>query len=863
MDNNTEVSIKFKNSVTGQKKLEQYAATLKQVHSFLGAIDTNKSKEIDKNTRTTTNNSSKLAKNFNTAFEVGKIALFANQLKRLVQTSTQLIKKSAEYTENLNLLSVAFYEQGKDIEDTTNEAKKYINTLSEMYGLDESGLTRITGLFKQMANSLGITNEAGTKLSQTLTQLSIDAASLFNAEEIGDAAKVFQSALASQTKPVRGFTGADITQQTLQVTLDTYGIDRAITDLSYAEKRLVIVASLVDQLEQATGDFGRTIESPANQMKIFTEQVHRLGRAIGNVLMPVFAAILPYINAFVMVLVELTQMLANFVASLFGYDFESYQPFVGFDDSVIDLEEDMNGATEAAKKLKSGLRGFDKLNVISSPSAGGAGGGGGTSGVDSKIYDLLNQAVDKYNSKLDKTTMLASKIRDRIMEWLGFTKQVDEETGKVSFKFEKITGGTVLGALATGGVIYSGIKGIAKILSKLGITSLFSKIGKGIKFVWDAVRVLGAKDGIAYVFLSMKDAILKAFPFLGKLGTAISGLVTSIASATGLTAGWVVAIGVAVVAAIGLIIAYWDEISAFLSEVGAKFNEYIIQPIVEFFTNLAQWIWDNVIQPIIDFFAPIVEAITSIYTLIIQHLTDIVVGVGKTILEIIKKVGEIFLKIVEILVALGKAAYDYVIKPIFDYIGKIFKWIYDKAIKPIIDTFANVGKWVYDKIIKPVWDKVVWLKDKAVGIFKSIGTTVVDFIGGSIKSVLNGIFIGIENSINFFIKMLNKAIDVINLIPDVDIKKIDLLKLPRLKVGMDFVPSDRFPAYLDYGERVLTRQENEDYNRGIIRGENAVSGSPVNATFVIQVGSETIATKVLNDLQEMAKSNGQPIQIGA
>lgn len=836
--NETQVSIKFKNSVTGQTKLDKYKESLQQIYSFLSSIDVNKSKEVDKiakNTKQTKDDSKQMAKNFNLAFNVSAIKSFANQFERIVTSSTKFIKQSAEYTENLNLLSVAFRQTGVNVEETTNEAMKFVNTLSQMYGLDESKLIRTTGLFKQMANSLGITNEAGTKLSQTLTQLSIDAASLFNAEEIEDAAKVFQSALASQTKPIRGFTGADITQQTLQVTLDTYGIDEAITDLSYAEKRLVIVASLVDQLDEAIGDFGRTIESPANQMKIFTEQVHRLGRAIGNVLMPVFYKILPYMNAFLMVLVEITNYLATFIGNLFGYNFDDYNPFTGIDDSITNLEEDMASAGEQAKKLKSGLRGFDKLNVISSSKDKDSSSGVG--GVDNAYYDLLNQAVDKYNSKLQTTQMLATKIRDNILQWLGFTVQTDEETGKLNLKFEKITSGTVLGGLAVGGIIYSGVSKVVKLLSKLGV----------LKF--PGVAALGkALKGIPTLF--------------AKLGGAIKAVVVGIASATGLSVGWVVAIGVAIATVIALIVVFWDEIKGFFIKIGNAFNEYVIQPIVEFITNLATNVYDNVIKPIIDFFKPIVEAIVEISSLVIEKIAEIASGIGKAIWEIMKKIGEIFAKIIEIFIAIGKAVYEYVIKPIFEFIGNVFSKIYEKVIKPIVDLFKKVGSWFYDNIIKPIFDKVVWLKDKAVEIFKNIGITVVDFISTAFKTVINGVLAMIENTINVFIKGLNGVIGLLNKVPGVDITKVNLLSIPRLQKGLDFVPSDYYPAYLDYGERVLTKQENQDYNRGIIRGENAIGGQPINATFVIQVGDKEIAKTVLNDLQNMAKSNGQPIKIG-
>ena len=66
--------------------------------------------------------------------------------------------------------------------------------------------------------------------------------------------------MAGQTKPIRGATGGDITQNTLQQTLDELNIDAQITNLSYAEKRLITIVSLTRQLSEATNDFGRTIK---------------------------------------------------------------------------------------------------------------------------------------------------------------------------------------------------------------------------------------------------------------------------------------------------------------------------------------------------------------------------------------------------------------------------------------------------------------------------------------------------------------------------------------------------------------------------------------------------------------------------
>jgi phage-related protein len=160
----------------------------------------------------------------------------------------------------------------------------------------------------------------------------------------------------------------------------------------------------------------------------------------------------------------------------------------------------------------------------------------------------------------------------------------------------------------------------------------------------------------------------------------------------------------------------------------------------------------------------------------------------------------------------------------------------------------------------------MWVRDKVYEVFKVVGTAISNFIGGAVKSVVNSVLYTIEKSINNFIKMLNLAIKIINKIPGVNITSVKELKIPRLEKGMDFVPKDFYgPVFLDYGERVLTKQENREYSQqqGVFNSatngmNNNTSFSP---TFVIQVGSKEVARTVLNDLQDMAKSNGKPITI--
>lgn len=458
MDNQTSVSIKFTNSVTGEKKLEKYAETLKQINMFLGAIDAGKAKELDSKIKGGSKETKEMAKNFNTAFDISKLTNIARSFERLITTISKYTKKSAEYLENINLLDVAFG-------GATEEADKFVNTLSEMYGLDESWGYRTVGMFKQLSNAMGLSDEVGTNLSKTLTQLSIDLSSLYNVD-VNDAVSKLQSALAGQTKPVR-FFGADITQNTLQLTLQTHGIDKFVSELSYAEKRLLIVASILEQTKEAQGDWGRTINSVANQMRIFQQQTERLTRALGNLFIPILEKILPTMNAILMVLTEIISWLATLV----GFNEDDYDYFSGVDENVSDLIENLDGATESAKKLRNGLRGFDKLNNITTTSGTGTSG----TGVSGDILGLYNKASEDYLKNLDKITNKATEIRDKIMEWLGFSKEIDEVTGDIKFKFEKVTSGTILGGLMFASLGASLFKTISNVLKKLGFG--FSKTG--------------------------------------------------------------------------------------------------------------------------------------------------------------------------------------------------------------------------------------------------------------------------------------------------------------------------------------------------------------------------------------------------
>lgn len=280
MDN--EVSIKFKNSITGESKLEKYKETLTQIGSVLNGLNTGTAKDLEQSassTKSISKDVKDIANKTNIAFSFTTIRSFTRGLQRLTQAMGSYINKSSTYYENMNLLQVAF-------NGNTREAEKFVNKLSEMYGLDESWGYRTVGIFKQLSNAMGLTAEMGDKVSKTLTQFAIDTSSLYNIDT-NDAVSILTSSLAGQTKPSRRL-GADITQATLQTTLDQAGIDKKIGNLSYAEKRLVIIASLLNQVQEATNDWGKTINCGIILKNIIENFVNLCKKGV-NILKNIFA----------------------------------------------------------------------------------------------------------------------------------------------------------------------------------------------------------------------------------------------------------------------------------------------------------------------------------------------------------------------------------------------------------------------------------------------------------------------------------------------------------------------------------------------------------------------------------------------
>lgn len=309
-------------------------------------------------------------------------------------TLGSFVDKSASYSENLNLFTVAM---GKYAEEATDYAK----SVQAALGIDMSEWMRNQGIFMQIATGFGVIEEKAYTMSQGLTQIAYDIASFYNIST-EEAMQKVQSGISGELEPLRRL-GYALDAATLQQVAYDNGIRQNINTMTQAQKSQLRYVAIMEQSTNVMGDMSRTIMSPANALRVMNMQLEQLQRALGNAILPLLMKILPYVQAVVVVLTDAI----NKLAVMFGFELPKidYSGLEGLKSGAEDAEDSLNGAAQAAKELKNATLGLDELNVISPNSGNGTGTLGG--------YDLPID-IDSYKFFDENYKNVVSEIADTI-----------------------------------------------------------------------------------------------------------------------------------------------------------------------------------------------------------------------------------------------------------------------------------------------------------------------------------------------------------------------------------------------------------------------------------------------------------------
>ena len=331
---------------------------------------------------------------FTSGLKALNVAAVAITFRKIGHFIAQAVTESNKYQEDLNLFTVALGQYAA-------EAQNYAEKVSDVMGIDPAQWLRNQGVFNTLLTGFGDTAERAQLMSQNLTQLGYDISSFFNIS-IEDAMQKLQSGISGELEPLRRL-GYDLSQARLEQTALNLGIKESVANMTQAEKAELRYYAIMTQVTTAQGDMARTLEAPANQLRILQAQLTQAARAIGNIFIPALNAILPYAIAVVQVIREI----ANALANLAGFKLTEVD-YSGVNSAAVgagSLADNLDDAAGAAKKLKQYTAGFDELNVFAPNTGSGSGasaGGAGGFDFDLPTYDFLGDAVQTRIGEIKK-----------------------------------------------------------------------------------------------------------------------------------------------------------------------------------------------------------------------------------------------------------------------------------------------------------------------------------------------------------------------------------------------------------------------------------------------------------------------------
>ena len=345
-------------SDTATKRLEELAATLERLRSVMGGASTatNRQTAALQQMRTTVERTNRplnnLVRNIRRTVAAG---LGFYSIGRGLKSA---VKNVVDYAETVNLFGVAMGEY-------YDQAYRYSQLVSSKLGIDPKEWMDSQATLMSLAKGFGLTGDKAYQLSKSLTELAYDTSSLYN-EDVQSSITRLQSGFVGETKAIRRL-GVDISEAALKQYALAHGIDASVESMSQQEKALLRSLAIMEGVSRtgAIGDFARTLESPANAMRVLRQQITLLSREIGNLLLPIVMSVIPWIRALVSTLSDGVRAMASFFnISMPEWDPSDWEFGSGLGDNFEDATGSIEGATDAAKKLRGQLIGIDELNIL-------------------------------------------------------------------------------------------------------------------------------------------------------------------------------------------------------------------------------------------------------------------------------------------------------------------------------------------------------------------------------------------------------------------------------------------------------------------------------------------------------------------
>lgn len=377
------------------------------------------------------------------AKKVGAALAAAFAVKKIVDFGKECTRLGSDLQEVQNIVDVAFPHM-------TAQIDKFAKSAATNFGLSEAMAKRYSAMFGTMATQFGFSESAAYDMGTTLAGLAGDVASFYDMTQ-DEAYTKLKAVFSGETEVLKDI-GVVMTQNALDAYAMANGFGKTTQAMSEAEKVALRYQFVQQQLSLAQGDFIRTSDGWANQVRILKLQFDSLKASIGQGLINLFTPVLKAINTVLGHLTTLANAFKSFtelitgkkssgqgnaaspVSDLASSAEDAGAGLSGASDAAKGLGDNASGVGKAAKKAAKEMRalmGFDKVNKLSDNSvddggdsgSGGSGGGagsGGAGGVGSTVdYGNLAQG----DTVIDKLGGKFKGLIDRVKELAGLFKK--------------------------------------------------------------------------------------------------------------------------------------------------------------------------------------------------------------------------------------------------------------------------------------------------------------------------------------------------------------------------------------------------------------------------------------------------------
>lgn len=751
----------------------------------------------------------------NIASKAGKILAGAFAIKKITEFTSACIDLGSDLAEVQNVVDVTFSKMNEQVNNFAQNAVF-------QFGLSETMAKQYTGTFGAMAKAFGFVESEAYAMSTTLTGLAGDVASFYNITQ-GEAYTKLKSVFTGETESLKDL-GVVMTQTALDQFALANGYGKTTAKMTEQEKVALRYAFVQQQLSLAQGDFARTSDSWANQVRILKLQFDSLRASLGQGFIAALTPVIKVINTIMGKLVQLANVFSAFMKRLFGVKSDSSSGIgtVASDvssatNAMDNLSNSTSGVGSAAKKAAKeikGLMGIDEINTISSTGSDSDSGSGGSSGIGNIGMDDwdFSQQEKATDGLLSKVEVFADKVRNIFKNISNFIKKHKEI-------ILSIIGGLVSGIIAffiagnwgaITGAIASVIGWIELIPTALGLA--------GLALTTPAALIAGAVAVVTTAFLYLWQ--------------------TSDSFRNALINGWN--------ALVSALTPYFKAIMGALKLVG-DFLVTVLKPILFLLWDAWCTVVDNIVKVTMSLWsnciAPVVKFLGECLKKIIDGLNEIWQAWKPTI----EKIGEILIVI-----------WNNCLKPVINWLGNEF-----------IQAFRNVGNY-----IKPILENLKTMFGGLIDFIVGVFTGNWQKAWQGVQNIFRGIFDGLTNiakkplnaiidAINAMIRGLNK-IKLPNWIPGFGGMGINIPTIPKLAKG-GIVDAPTIAMVGEAGKEAVMPLEN---NTGWItdlaskvadrmpRGGGNNNDNSISGDLILQIDGSIIGKVALNQLKKMQRQGG-------